>query len=66
VSGYPDDTLLTAGLARNKEPFLQKPFASEALLRTVRNLLDGTTDPPPHLSSKIHGQSIPPDSSPSP
>jgi signal transduction histidine kinase/ActR/RegA family two-component response regulator len=46
VSGYPDDTLLTAGLARSKEPFLQKPFASDALLRTVRNLLDDTADPP--------------------
>jgi signal transduction histidine kinase/ActR/RegA family two-component response regulator len=46
VSGYPDDTLLTAGLARSKEPFLQKPFASDALLRTVRNLLDDRADPP--------------------
>ena len=46
VSGYPDDTLVTAGLARSKEPFLQKPFASDALLRIVRNLLDGTAEPP--------------------
>jgi len=46
VSGYPDDTLLTAGLARSKEPFLQKPFASDALLRTVRNLLDDRAAPP--------------------
>lgn len=46
VSGYPDDTLVTAGLARNKAPFLQKPFASDALLRTVRKVLDGTEETP--------------------
>jgi len=40
VSGYPDETLISAGLARNKVPFLQKPFASETFLRTVRNVLD--------------------------
>ena len=45
VSGYPDDTLIDAGLARSKEPFLQKPFAWDALLRTVRNVLDGSNDP---------------------
>ena len=44
VSGYPDETLVTAGVARNKVPFLQKPFASDALLRSVRNVLDGTYD----------------------
>ena len=46
VSGYPDDTLIDAGLARSKEPFLQKPFAWDALLRTVRNVLDGRADSP--------------------
>jgi len=46
VSGYPDDILVTAGLARNHDPFLQKPFASNALLRTIRNVLDGTDDSP--------------------
>jgi CheY-like chemotaxis protein len=40
VSGYPDETLLSAGVARNTVPFLQKPFASEMFLRTVRNVLD--------------------------
>jgi two-component system cell cycle sensor histidine kinase/response regulator CckA len=40
VSGYPDETLISAGLARNKVPFLQKPFASETFLTTVRNVLD--------------------------
>ncbi len=41
VSGYPDETLVTAGVARSKVPFLQKPFASDALLRSVRKVLDG-------------------------
>lgn len=44
VSGYPDETVINAGLARNKVPFLQKPFASEAFLRTVRNVLDGRSE----------------------
>jgi CheY-like chemotaxis protein len=44
VSGYPDEILISAGLARNKVPFLQKPFASEAFLRTVRNVLDGRSE----------------------
>ena len=42
VSGYPDDTLVTAGMEKNKALFLQKPFASETLLLRVRNVLDGT------------------------
>jgi len=42
VSGYPDETLITAGVARSKVPFLQKPFASDALLLSVRKVLDGT------------------------
>lgn len=46
VSGYPDETLVTAGLARSKAPFLQKPFASDALLRSVRKVLDGTDTTP--------------------
>ena len=44
VSGYPDETLVTAGMDRNKAPFLQKPFASETLLLSVRNVLDGAED----------------------
>lgn len=46
VSGYPDETLVTAGVVRSKVTFLQKPFASDALLRSVRNVLDGTDDSP--------------------
>jgi YesN/AraC family two-component response regulator len=40
VSGYPDETLTRTGVALNRDPFLQKPFASEALLGTVRDVLD--------------------------
>ena len=44
VSGYPDQTLVNTGMARNQVLLLQKPFAADALLRTVRNVLDGATD----------------------
>ena len=40
VSGYPDDTLVNAGLARHQTSFLQKPFTSDALLCTVRKVLE--------------------------
>jgi CheY-like chemotaxis protein len=40
VSGYPDDTLVNAGLARQQTAFLQKPFTSDALLCTVRKVLE--------------------------
>jgi len=40
VSGYPDETLTHTGVARNRDPFIQKPFGSEALLGTVRAVLD--------------------------
>jgi len=46
VSGYPDETLITAGVTRSKIPFLQKPFDSYALLRSVRNVLDGADGTP--------------------
>jgi DNA-binding response OmpR family regulator len=46
VSGYPDETLITAGVARSKVPFLQKPFDSCTLLRSVRNVLDGAGGTP--------------------
>lgn len=46
VSGYPDETLVTAGVARSQVPFLQKPFASDALLFSVRKVLDGTDTTP--------------------
>jgi CheY-like chemotaxis protein len=42
VSGYPDETLVTAGVSRSQVPFLQKPFASDALLFSVRKVLDGS------------------------
>lgn len=40
VSGYPDDTLVNAGLTRHQTSFLQKPFTSDALLCTVRKVLE--------------------------
>jgi two-component system cell cycle sensor histidine kinase/response regulator CckA len=46
VSGYPDETLVTAGVARSQVSFLQKPFASDALLLSVRKVLDGTDATP--------------------
>ncbi|HKQ35966.1 MAG TPA: ATP-binding protein [Nitrospiraceae bacterium] len=46
VSGYPDEMLVTAGVARSQVPFLQKPFASDALLLSVRKVLDGAETTP--------------------
>jgi len=40
VSGYPDDTLVNAGLTRHQTSFLQKPFTSDALLCIVRKVLE--------------------------
>jgi two-component system, cell cycle sensor histidine kinase and response regulator CckA len=42
ISGYTDDAMLRLGVSNRNEAFLQKPFGSEALLRKVRQLLDGT------------------------
>jgi two-component system cell cycle sensor histidine kinase/response regulator CckA len=39
LSGYPDDTLLREGVL-GAAAFLEKPFASESLLRKVRELLN--------------------------
>ncbi len=46
VSGYPDQTPLNAGFEGAHMPFLRKPFASDALVRTVRRALDGAKDAP--------------------
>jgi signal transduction histidine kinase/ActR/RegA family two-component response regulator len=42
VSGYPDEAELSSEGASEKTAFLQKPFTSDALLRRVRQTLDGT------------------------
>jgi len=41
VSGYPDEAQGGRGLPGPGRAFLQKPFAVEALLRKVREVLDG-------------------------
>jgi DNA-binding response OmpR family regulator len=40
VSGYTDDEATRRGLLDAGAPFLQKPFAAEALARRVRRVLD--------------------------
>jgi CheY-like chemotaxis protein len=40
MSGYTDDHVLRRGLAQPGTAFLQKPFSSETLARTVRDVLD--------------------------
>jgi DNA-binding NtrC family response regulator len=40
TSGYPDDRSADDGILGPRAAFLQKPFAPNALLRTVRDFLD--------------------------
>jgi CheY-like chemotaxis protein len=40
MSGYTDDDIVRRGFVEPSKSFLQKPFTSEALLRTVRKVLD--------------------------
>jgi PAS domain S-box-containing protein len=39
MSGYPRDDILARGLLRENQPFLQKPFTSEHLTRSVAGIL---------------------------
>jgi PAS domain S-box-containing protein len=41
MSGYTDDDIIRRGFIEPSKSFLQKPFTSEALLQTVRKVLDG-------------------------
>jgi two-component system, cell cycle sensor histidine kinase and response regulator CckA len=41
MSGYTDDAIFRNGDLDRGKPFIQKPFTLEALLRTVREVLDG-------------------------
>ena len=40
MSGYTDDDIVRRGFIEPSKAFLQKPFTSEALLQTVRKVLD--------------------------
>ena len=40
MSGYTDDDIVRRGFIEPSKSFLQKPFTSEALLQTVRKVLD--------------------------
>lgn len=40
MSGYTDDDIIRRGFIEPSKSFLQKPFTTEALLRTVRKVLD--------------------------
>jgi two-component system cell cycle sensor histidine kinase/response regulator CckA len=42
ISGYTNDELLRRGISRAEAALIQKPFAAEDLMRTVREVLDGT------------------------
>jgi len=46
MSGYPDQALGHHGVIEPGTPFLQKPFTPDALLRKVREVLDGPKPPP--------------------
>ena len=41
MSGYTDDDIIRRGFIEPSKSFLQKPFTSDALLLTVRKVLDG-------------------------
>jgi two-component system, cell cycle sensor histidine kinase and response regulator CckA len=40
MSGYMDDAIVRHGLEHSEVPFLQKPYTTESLARTIRELLD--------------------------
>jgi two-component system cell cycle sensor histidine kinase/response regulator CckA len=41
MSGYTDDAILRHGILHERTPFLEKPFTREALIRKVREVLEG-------------------------
>jgi two-component system, cell cycle sensor histidine kinase and response regulator CckA len=43
ISGYTNDEIVRRGISNSGAAFLQKPFASDDLVRKVRELLDART-----------------------
>jgi PAS domain S-box-containing protein len=46
ASGYNEEEMLHQGIAANEIAFLRKPFKSDELARTIRDVLDGTGSSP--------------------
>ena len=44
MSGYTDDAIVRHGITESGEPFLPKPFTTDALARKVRAILDAKTN----------------------
>jgi two-component SAPR family response regulator len=42
MSGYPRDDILDRGLLRREQPFIQKPFSTEQLVKEVGRMLPGS------------------------
>ena len=57
VSGYTDDAALRESLRHRDTPFLQKPYALEALARAARQALDGLPAPP--VPGEVEGPRTP-------
>jgi len=46
MSGYTDLAIALSGTLRAGVPFLEKPFTSELLIRTLRQVLDSDSEDP--------------------
>jgi two-component SAPR family response regulator len=42
MSGYPRDDILDRGLLRSEQPFIQKPFSAEQLVKEVGRMIPGS------------------------